>query len=468
MRKVYLYIGILLLLLCFAGCGNNRESISDVEYNDTKSEDKDINQNTDKNEVKDIGDNVEKESGVDITAEEKANEVINNMVSDFFEENDLDNLDIDIIDETASDKVEMEEAYTPRFDYEIFIDGVSYKLPMYVSDLMALGWEVSEYYDIYEGVNPYTAGSFFIFKNKDYELLTSIINYDVNQKPAIECVVGEIRISCNNADSADIKTQNDIKLGVTKPEDVLELFGEPDYEYNFEEYHSRSLEYREDVYNYLKFTFDGEENMVLTEIEIDNYREPDGFEASEVDKTYIPQATSAYISPSEITDNIEDYIFELDGELYKLPCPVQAFIDNGWEIVKDKSKEIVYGYGVEWVTLEKNGVEISGGAYNYDKNGTVISNCFIDEIRLSRYYLEEAGMSGSIFKEVSVSSTEEDAWNFLKTKGFEYSEDNLYIQILGERRKSWYSLYINEQEVRSISIKNSLSVKEYEKSVGIR
>lgn len=72
-----------------------------------------------------------------------------------------------------------------------------------------------------------------------------------------------------------------------------------------------------------------------------------------------------------MTDNPEDFVFELEGALYRLPCPVQEFVENGWKINEDESGDIVYGYDFEYLTLEKNGLKFRIPAYNYYKNGSI-------------------------------------------------------------------------------------------------
>ena len=75
-----------------------------------------------------------------------------------------------------------------------------------------------------------------------------------------------------------------------------------------------------------------------------------------------------------------DVIARLDGELYTLPAPVSAFLENGWTIVEDDSHQAVVAKGIGGVTLEKEGVLITTDVVNYTDSAVYIENCFVTTV----------------------------------------------------------------------------------------
>lgn len=390
-RKSCLFLTVI-FMICLIGCGWKKDSniaklvdeFEQIEENNEKTnievDNKSENQNQSTDDI-----TISSDKG-----NEKGNDVIDEVVSEFvadFDEIDVYDYNDDSFSNIVSDYTEPDNIGDSLFDYRVCICGTIYQLPMYVKDLISLGWRPSKYYDIYEEIKSLTTKG-FTFEKNGYEMYITVVNYDINQKQAIDCVVVAAKVEgiCyDDMDIVDIKMLNDIKWGQTKPNDIISLFGNPDSEYNSNDLTRKTLTYKEDIYNYIEFSFKGENELLLSGIEIDNYKEPDGFVASEPDRTYIPKIVATYKKPSSLTDNPEDFIFELDGALYRLPCPVQEFVDNGWKINEDESGDIVYGYDFEFVTLEKNGFKLRIPAYNYYKNGTVIQNCFVENVSLHHY-----------------------------------------------------------------------------------
>lgn len=401
---------------------------------------------------------------IDYDETEKPDEIIDEMVSEFVTEfNDTDTYDYndDSFSDVTSDYREPDNLGESLFDYRVYISGTIYQLPMYVTDLIGLGWRPSKYEEIYKEIEPLKTKG-FTFTKSGYEMYITVANYDINQKQAIECVVAtNIQGICyDEMDKVDIKMLNDIEWGLTKPEDVSRLFGNPDDEYNSDDLTKKKMTYKENTYNYVVFSFKGEEQLYLSGIEIKNYKEPDGFSTSEPDRTYIPKVVFMYKKPSSLTDNPEDFIFELDGSLYWLPCPVQEFVDNGWTIIEKESGDIVDGYDFDYVTIEKNGVKLRTPAYNYYKNGTFIQNCFITSFSLQQYDLRKASMSATVLKKVSFNNIEEEIKSYLQSLQFDYyeSEDGFIKRLSREYRydRVW-EIGISEEGVKYISIKNHFS-----------
>ena len=54
--------------------------------------------------------------------------------------------------------------------------------------------------------------------------------------------------------------------------------------------------------------------------------------AIEKEENAVSYISTLYQAPTALSDNIFECIFELDGHLYRLPCPVTEFLDNGWTV----------------------------------------------------------------------------------------------------------------------------------------
>ncbi len=142
------------------------------------------------------------------------------------------------------------------------------------------------------------------------------------------------------------------------------------------------LTYRYDSYQTWDFEVDGESGLV-TEFEVENFVADDdaNAEAAANVSGEPTEAVLAYVAPTEMSDDPMDYVFELAGDLYKMPAPVSAFIANGWTLKKEGGDAgIVAGYDYGYATLTKDGDDLAVSINNYDPNAQVIENCFVTDI----------------------------------------------------------------------------------------
>ena len=339
------------------------------------------------------------------------------------------------------------------YSYSVSIDDTIYVLPMYVNDFLALGWKPASSYDDFStslGSNYYTT---FNLKKGDTELGISVCNWDINSRPASECVVNALDIWENDLEGAKVTLPGGINFPEATFDDITAAYGTPSAE-NWGET-SGSCTYAESMYNRVRFTFDTDDNGKPFKVSIENFVQPEDFVVGEISDE-IPKATAAYVAPTEMSDKPEDFIFELQGDLYKFPCPVREFVDNGWEIVESKSAgDLIEGLGYGKVTLRKDNFEFWTYVDNYDKNATSILNCFVNEFSVQNY---SAKVSIKMCGGVEYMMDKDTAGKLLEPLGFVWEENetggghyNLEIGSYSE-----YSVFINKEgKVQDIYIENA-------------
>lgn len=95
----------------------------------------------------------------------------------------------------------------------------------------------------------------------------------------------------------------------------------------------------------------------------------------------VPEVVTQYQAPTELGNDLSSCIAEIDGHLYKIPAPVSAFLENGWDILYNDNSEVIAGkdsgYGYY---LTKDNQKFRIGIKNYAENATAVENCFVVDI----------------------------------------------------------------------------------------
>lgn len=164
-----------------------------------------------------------------------------------------------------------------------------------------------------------------------------------------------------------------------------------------------------------------------------NFIEPEGFDAGTISDE-IPGVVSAYVTPEEIPDDILEFVVSIDGALYDFPCPITEFINNGWEIVADKSVDYVEANGIGGLTLRKNNQETRIIGINKASQATAIQYCFVD-------IWEDGSMGFEVPMELSggirYGDTLTEVRNKLDDLGVTYEYENEELKVVDD--ESLYS-----------------------------
>ena len=96
------------------------------------------------------------------------------------------------------------------------------------------------------------------------------------------------------------------------------------------------------------------------------------------------EAEAGEYSAADLSDNLNDYMFALEGKVWKLPIPYQSFRDAGWEIYsynnsRTEEYEIASGAN-EIITMTNGAVDINVTVYNPSGNVNPIRDCYIGGI----------------------------------------------------------------------------------------
>lgn len=301
-------------------------------------------------------------------------------------------------------------------DYQIQIDDQVYQFPMMFADFTAMGWSTDEAQEVELQPNQY---DMIRFTKDDIKCTVYVLNLGMNNAMAEDCIVGGISID-----------NFDWELGVgtvTLPGGIVR--GQADVAAIEETYGKPSDTYEGDLYTKLTYETDYnssvemavyKESGVLEDIDVRNFVEPEGFDAGEVSEE-VPESVAAYTKPEALSDSLEDYQMELDGQVYTLPVPVSVLAADGWEIdEKDSDAEIKAGY-FGWVTLRKGGQEIREIAVNPESYATIPENCWVEELTAGGYTLDAEGvLPGGIH----TGMAEADFVKILDDAGMSYEVDD--------------------------------------------
>lgn len=271
-------------------------------------------------------------------------------------------------------------------DFQIQIDDQVYQFPMTYQDFVSYGWtsEDSEF----PTLEP-SQYDLLYFTKDDVRCMAYVINLAKNNMAADQCLVGGISIDSFDWDvsAGNVVLPGGIVRGEASAAAIEEAYGTPSDVYEGDLY--KKLTYETDSYCRLEMSVDNETG-VLSDIEVRNFVEPEGFDAGEISEE-IPAEVTAYEKPDALGDSLEEFRISLDGAVYEVPVPVSVLIADGWELDTSDSDAEVAAHDIGWVTLRKGGQEIREIAVNYADYATIPENCWFETLSVGGYTLEAEG-----------------------------------------------------------------------------
>lgn len=267
------------------------------------------------------------------------------------------------------------------YSFQVSIDGTVYQFPMWASDFAALGWEFDGTPDGTLASYEYTVAETWV---KDgVEVYTNLANLTMNTLAYEDAMVAGIEFDKWNMEDCDweIILPKGVQYGVSTRDDIIAAWGDPTSEYDGSMYYNMTYEYDSyqeiDLYVY-------KDTGVLQEIEIRNMIELEGGDNT-VDPT-VPEAVKNYQAPTELGDDLYVYNIEIEGNLYTLPFPVSALLDNGFTIKESGSNMEIGAGSYGWVELVYNNQSFSCMVDNYADYATIAENCFITSFESDEYF----------------------------------------------------------------------------------
>lgn len=266
-------------------------------------------------------------------------------------------------------------------DFTFGLDGYTYQLPMPLSYLKETGWIYYSWCD-FDDIN-LTPGDYqkaYMHKNGK-TIQIEVFNTSAQNKKFKDCVVG--RVSFEFPTEADPVIAKNTLASTVNLDDVITIFGNPDFVTMAADEKSVTLEYYFGysdliLQNYCCYEMCfSVETKQLESLEITNYDETE--EASDREDI---QYLKAYEAPEELGEDLLSWNVQLLGDVYTLPAPVSAFTENGWEIIlaqnvkagKDLDKGII---------MQKDGVVVEFSVFNFSEHQTSAADATVYKLAQS-------------------------------------------------------------------------------------
>lgn len=313
------------------------------------------------------------------------------------------------------------------YDFQLKIGDGMYQFPMTYADFTALGWALgkNDSPDTMVGSNSYTSVTFLQGENTIY---ADVFNLGINEAPVSECLIGGISLDGSTSFGTDI-TANTVELaggivmGQANADDIQAAYGSPTDTYDSDLY--TKLTYEQDMYQRVELYVYKDDNT-LKQIDIRNFSEPEGYDRGSV-STETPDIVTAYEVPSSLGDDFLQPVVEYCGDLYQLPAPVSAFVENGWELQDVTDEDYVAGSDLAFIDMSRDNQTVHFSVYNETENAVTVNNCFVRELGAGTYDNETITikLSGGI----TLGASKADLIAAAEEKGYLYEDEDDYLTI---------------------------------------
>lgn len=136
--------------------------------------------------------------------------------------------------------------------------------------------------------------------------------------------------------------------------------------------------------------------------------EPEDEPEEEPEPEETPEPEAAQPADPQTSDNWKDFVFELSGATYQLPCAYRQFELNGWKLNEEKSDikltEDVPAYTRVYIYLTNGAVEFSADLINMSGNARQAQDCNIGGITVRA----SNNLGLKIAKNITCTSTKEE------------------------------------------------------------
>lgn len=269
-------------------------------------------------------------------------------------------------------------------DFTFSLGGVVYKLPTHYQNFAAQGWKIDgTRSDMAEDdmVPGYTRAYVYLSNGAVY-FSAEIINMSGNARAVKDCDIGGITIQAN--DNLDLKLSGGIGC-LSKVEEIQTAYGTPSNINTSTDY--SSLKYEVDSYVSMSF-YVYTSNTTYNEITLRNFVATD--RDATTAKEERPEYLDTYVAPTELGDDIKATRFMLDGVIYQLPCPLDAFTDNGWTVKNDSIGTLGAWNDESGVTIAKGDYRVYLTMINLSDFETYTKNCAVSAVSIEGNYFKGA------------------------------------------------------------------------------
>lgn len=423
-KKAILLVLMLVLMLALVACGGNggrdRGHDRDDDYEEDRDDDYDEDDEADEEKDEDVEADKDVETDADVNVE----------------------TDEDVVVNTPS------ELSDDLYSFQVSIDGTVYQFPMWAKEFKALGWT----YDG-DGSQTITSNQYSFSETwvkGDAKVYANFLNLTMNELTYDEAAIGGITFEEYYLEDTDLQIilPKGIQYGVSTRDDIIAAYGDPTDEYDGSLYYNMTYKYdtysKVDLYVY-------KETGTLDKIEIRNFVELAGGDNS-VDAT-VPDVVKQYQAPTELGNDLYGFNFQLEGNLYTLPCPVSVLVENGFKINENNSQMEIAADSFGWVEFSYNNQTYRCIVNNFANYATIAQNCFVTTMESSIYGPEfDLVIPGNIKMGDSETSVLEVIKNF--NYEVETSGDFTYYEISNPEGSilAGYELTVNEGKVTGIEV----------------
>ncbi|MDD3278610.1 MAG: hypothetical protein PHG16_06960 [Lachnospiraceae bacterium] len=367
------------------------------------------------------------------------------------EDDPRDDLEEDLPGEDIPEyEVELPESLS---DFTIAIWGENYELPMKYKDFIAMGWS-------YDGDDTKTIASESYLNDESFEqegnkILIDLMNPETVDQPIAECYVAGMHIDNTTEDgqAVYVNLPGDIVMQKSSEEEVTTVYGAPIDRYEEDDKIWLTYEYGMNRSVQLGISDDTDQ---LMQLDIQNFRNPLGEEELDNVSDAVTPEVEAYVKPETAGVTMNQFIVTYAGDLYRLPAPVSAFTDNGWEVKKDESDTAIKNGKYGYVTLKKDDQKIYAVVHNYGTDPTTIRNCFVTMLYGD---LDTTKIPISIAGGITLGMGEEEFLTLARDQKYEKTQDkdkacDVYTFYLGDSKADYTKISLDQtlHLVREISV----------------
>ncbi len=168
--------------------------------------------------------------------------------------------------------------------------------------------------------------------------------------------------------------------------------------------------------------------------------------------------TPAKTEKVEMSDELSDFTFKLNGVVYQLPFAYTQLVENGWTITSSgiSSDSMVTGSSYEYVTMANDGKKITAYIINLGGDSKAIRECKVGGIECELYQ----GIDFSIAKGITCDTTVEKIREAFGTpSSTDSSDDHTSVRyIFGDNNYVRFYIYDENSDSRQYS---SIEMKNY-------
>ena len=269
-------------------------------------------------------------------------------------------------------------------DFTFEMGGVVYQLPSHYQTFVANGWRIDEERSdvTLDYMVPGYSRCYVRLTNGAVDLYAELVNMSGNARVASDCDIGGITIEAS--DNLGLKLAGGIG-SLSTLEEVQTAYGTPAGVNSYTDY--ASVKYQVSDYSTMSF-YIYVTKTTYNEVTLRNYVPGDRDATTPVEER--PAYLDEYVAPTELGSDIYSTVFELDGVLYQLPCPLDEFINNGWTVTSDSVGTLGAWNYSSGVTIKKGDYSVYLTLMNFSDYETYSKNCAVCAAQFSGYYFKNA------------------------------------------------------------------------------